>query len=104
MFTTSFNASDGNGNNNNSDKSSLSSSRPHPSTTSKSILSHIPFVVPFKLRVAILRNRINSDRGMDTDWMAPRVSVKIRRQFMFEDGYALLNGMGKEQTKKKREL
>lgn len=103
MFTTSFkefihHSTIESPSSSNNDPSSSSSARPHPSITTKSILANIPFVIPFKTRVSILRNRIDADRssggGAANDWMAPRVRVKIRREFMFEDGYALLNGLG----------
>ncbi|KAJ3167663.1 hypothetical protein HDU88_002110 [Geranomyces variabilis] len=61
------------------------------------ILGNIPFVIPFETRVNIFRARVHEDRqryGLDENWHAPVARVTIRRQYVFEDGFAQLNALG----------
>ncbi|KAJ3183099.1 hypothetical protein HDU87_007521 [Geranomyces variabilis] len=64
---------------------------------SHAILRNIPFVIPFETRVNIFRARVHEDRqryGLDENWHAPVARVTIRRQYVFEDGFAQLNALG----------
>ncbi|KAJ3088054.1 hypothetical protein HK102_009664 [Quaeritorhiza haematococci] len=61
------------------------------------ILKNIPFIIPFETRVNIFREWIQMDRrmiGLDEDYLNPIARVTIRRNQVFEDGYAYLNALG----------
>ncbi|RHZ57890.1 hypothetical protein Glove_382g38 [Diversispora epigaea] len=60
------------------------------------ILYNIPFVIPFDERVKIFRNFVRNDRERIHDgFFEPRRRVTIRRNNIFEDGFAYLNSAGK---------
>ncbi|KAI9340255.1 hypothetical protein BDR26DRAFT_1007571 [Obelidium mucronatum] len=61
------------------------------------ILTHIPYVIPFEVRVRIFREWIKRDResaGLDSEWLRPVARVEIRRDHVFEDAYTKLIGLG----------
>ncbi|KAI8805685.1 hypothetical protein BJ742DRAFT_819665 [Cladochytrium replicatum] len=63
----------------------------------QAVLNNIPFVIPFETRVKIFREFIRLDRirnGLDESWAVPVARVTIRRNHVFEDGYAYLNALG----------
>ncbi|KAJ1537877.1 hypothetical protein HK405_014289, partial [Cladochytrium tenue] len=64
----------------------------------KAILRHLPFVIPFGVRLRLLRSWIARDRekiGLDTlRWIVPANRVEIRRDHIIEDGFTHLNPMG----------
>ncbi|KAK5669938.1 ubiquitin-protein ligase (E3) [Batrachochytrium dendrobatidis] len=64
-------------------------------TACHSILSNIPFVIPFQLRVQILRKWIKTDRKRYVeDQYRPLSRITIRRSSVFEDGFDHLNSLG----------
>ncbi|KAI8816378.1 uncharacterized protein EV422DRAFT_571763 [Fimicolochytrium jonesii] len=80
---------------------------PTPSATLKqskviqcrNVLTHIPFVIPFAIRVNIFRTWIADDRKsqrLDENWMRPAARATIRRGSVFEDGYTHLNALGSQ--------
>ncbi|CAG8467468.1 14682_t:CDS:10 [Acaulospora morrowiae] len=61
------------------------------------ILYSIPFVIPFDERVKIFRQFVRNDRERSSGhhpFFEPRTHVTIRRNHVFEDGYAHLNAAG----------
>ncbi|KAJ3018826.1 UNVERIFIED_CONTAM: hypothetical protein HDU68_010964 [Siphonaria sp. JEL0065] len=84
-----------------SDPSTTTPTSPLRSITSSSprqqVLTHIPYVIPFEVRVKIFRAWIKRDReasGLDSEWLRPVARVEIRRDHVFEDAYTKLNGLG----------
>eukprot|EP00833_Pecoramyces_ruminatium_P010365 jgi/Orpsp1_1/1184397/evm.model.c7180000089353.2 len=67
------------------------------------ILKHIPFVIPFEVRVNMFRAMIDQDkmnRMGPFDWVNPVTRATIRRDRIFEDGYAQLNSLGRSLRQK----
>ncbi|KAJ3093279.1 hypothetical protein HK100_006715 [Physocladia obscura] len=62
------------------------------------ILKHIPFVIPFKVRVQIFREWIKRDRevnGLDAgQWLRPVAHIEVQRGHVFEDAYDGLDKLG----------
>jgi ubiquitin-protein ligase E3 C len=57
------------------------------------ILQNIPFVIPFEKRVMLFHEYINNEKRQFQNWRPSR-EVAIRRDHVFEDGYAGLNPLG----------
>ncbi|ORX81981.1 HECT-domain-containing protein [Anaeromyces robustus] len=58
------------------------------------ILKHIPFIIPFEVRVNMFRAMIEQDKRNRTgpfEWSSPVTRATIRRDRIFEDGYDQLN-------------
>jgi ubiquitin-protein ligase E3 C len=67
------------------------------------ILKHIPFVIPFEVRVNMFRAMIDQDkmnRAGPFEWVNPVARATIRRDRIFEDGYAQLNNLGRSLRQK----
>jgi ubiquitin-protein ligase E3 C len=60
----------------------------------KQILDMIPFVIPFEERVYLFRKHVQLDRQeLGNSFMMSRHRARIRRAFVFEDGFAQLNSL-----------
>lgn len=80
-----------------SGKDPASPATPLPSPTI--ILDNLPQTVPFKVRVALLRDTIRAERNtLSTASFAP---VKIRRKSILEDGYQHLGRLSPFQLKQR---
>jgi hypothetical protein len=57
------------------------------------ILMDIPFIIPFEKRVSLFRDYIKEDQEqtLTNEWSPPKIVAKVRRDMLFEDGYAQLN-------------
>ncbi|ORX47544.1 HECT-domain-containing protein [Piromyces finnis] len=67
------------------------------------ILKHIPFVIPFEVRVNMFRAMIDQDkinRSGPYEWVSPVTRATIRRDRIFEDGYDQLNNLGRSLRQK----
>jgi ubiquitin-protein ligase E3 C len=63
------------------------------------ILKNIPFVIPFSERVKIFHQLITQDKHalrLDEHFFYGDTRVSIRRNFIFEDGFASLNHIGEK--------
>ena len=63
------------------------------------LLNNIPFVVPFEQRVEIFRMFVQNDKkrnNIEEMYVRPKASVTVRRDHMFEDGFASLNALDVE--------
>ncbi|KAJ3307475.1 hypothetical protein HDV03_000123 [Kappamyces sp. JEL0829] len=59
----------------------------------RQILENIPFIVAFEDRVKLFRSYLVDD-GTASVWVAPSFRVEVRREQVFQDGYAQLNSLG----------
>lgn len=63
------------------------------------LLNNIPFVVPFEQRVEIFRMFVQNDKkrnNIDETYSRPRTAATVRRDHIFEDGFASLNSLDVE--------
>ncbi|KAI9088813.1 hypothetical protein DFS34DRAFT_639998 [Phlyctochytrium arcticum] len=60
------------------------------------VLTHIPFVITFEMRVSIFRQWVRSDkiRHHRDDFFHAKGKATVRRQYVFEDGFRQLNALG----------
>ncbi|KAJ3255753.1 hypothetical protein HDU77_003522 [Chytriomyces hyalinus] len=64
------------------------------SSPRQKILTHIPFVIPFEVRVKIFRAWINQDRtasGLADTWLRPLRRIQVHRTRVFEDAFTQLD-------------
>jgi hypothetical protein len=64
------------------------------------ILKHIPFLVPADMRFRIFTRLIAADKELVAEYRTwgGETRVTIRRDFVFEDGYAALAGAERTDT------
>jgi ubiquitin-protein ligase E3 C len=63
----------------------------------KQILETIPFVIPFEERVYLFRKHVQLDRQeLGNSFMTSSFRARIRRAFVFEDGFAQLNSLSRQ--------
>jgi ubiquitin-protein ligase E3 C len=63
----------------------------------KKVLQVVPFVIPFELRVKLLRAFVLEDRranDLDSSFVHPEARITVHRASIFEDGFAHLNALG----------
>ncbi|GAA5813710.1 hypothetical protein MFLAVUS_007197 [Mucor flavus] len=63
------------------------------------LLNNIPFVIPFEQRVEIFRMFVQNDKkrnNVDEFYSRPKAAATVRRNHMFEDGFASLHTLGVE--------
>lgn len=63
------------------------------------LLNNIPFVVPFEQRVEIFRMFVQNDKkrnNIEEHYSRPKNAATVRRDHIFEDGFASLNGLDVE--------
>lgn len=58
------------------------------------ILKKMPFVIDFHERIKIFRAMVSSDQEREDDFWNRGYKATIRRNFVFEDGFAQLNRLG----------
>ncbi|KAJ3355744.1 hypothetical protein HDU83_002749 [Entophlyctis luteolus] len=62
------------------------------------VLKHIPYVIPFEVRVKIFREWIRRDRelnGLDAGhWLRPIANIEVQRGQVFEDAFLALDKLG----------
>ncbi|KAI9334179.1 hypothetical protein BD770DRAFT_402519 [Pilaira anomala] len=63
------------------------------------LLNNIPFVIPFEQRVEIFRMFVQNDKkrnNIEEYYNRPKAAATVRRDHMFEDGFASLSTLGVE--------